>query len=144
MDYKLLAFSALAVFGVLFVSGLVVSLLSTQLQCSKIGVATSAKQGGISALAPTLVYTLAAIFLVIRRPFTTTFESFGVPEETARILGVGYLTMLVAWITTVWNVHNSEKAVCQTSLKEMTDFKKKMMAELAQKEKEKQQQAKKD
>jgi Na+(H+)/acetate symporter ActP len=144
MDYKLLAFSAIAVFGVLFVSGLIVSLLSTQLQCSKTGVTTSAKQGAISAVAPTLVYTLAAVFFMVRHPFSGTFESFGVPEDTARILGVGYVTMLTAWITTVWNVHNSEKTVCQTNLKEMTDFKKKMMAELAQKEKEKEQQAKKD
>jgi Na+(H+)/acetate symporter ActP len=144
MDYKLLAFSAIAVFGLLFISGSIVSLLSTQLQCSKTGVATSAKQGAISAMAPTLVYTLAAAFFVIRHPFSGTFESFGVPEDTARILGVGYVTMLTAWITTVWNIHNSEKTVCQTNVKEMTDFKKKMMAELAQKEKEKEEQAKKD
>ena len=45
--------------------------------------------------------------------------------------------MLTAWVTTVWNVHNSEKVVCQADLKEMTDFKKKLLAELAQKEKEK-------
>jgi uncharacterized membrane protein len=144
MDYKLLAFSAIAVFGLLFVSGLIVSLLSTQLQCSKIDSSTSAKQGAISAMAPTLVYILAVVFFIVRHPFSGTFESFGVPEDTARILGVGYITMLTAWITTVWNVHNSEKTVCQTNLKEMTDFKKKMMAELAQKEKEKEQQAKKD
>jgi Na+(H+)/acetate symporter ActP len=137
MDYKLLAFSAIAVFGVLFLSGFVVSLLSTQLQCSKIGVGTSAKQGMISALAPTLVYTLAAAFLIVRHPFSGTFESFGVPQDMAPILGVGYVTMLTAWVTTVWNVHNSEKVVCQTNLKEMTDFKKKLLAELAQKEKEK-------
>jgi len=143
MDYKLLGFSTVAVFGVLFVSELVISLISTQLQCSKIGAGTSAKQGAISAVAPTLVYVLSTIFLIVRRPFTGTFESYGVPEETARILGVGYITMLTAWITTVWNIHNSEKAVCQSNLKEMTDFKKKMMAELAQKEKAKEAQAKK-
>jgi hypothetical protein len=49
--------------------------------------------------------------------------------------------MLVSWITMVWNVHNSEKAVCQTTAKEMTDFKKKMMAELAEKEKQKEEHA---
>jgi len=134
MDYKLLAFSAGGVLGVMFLSGSVISLLSTQLQCSKIGVSTSLKQGLISAMAPTLVYTLAAVFFIIRHPFSSTFESFGVPEESARVLGVGYITMLTAWITTVWNIHNSEKTVCQTNLKEMTDFKKKMMSELAEKE----------
>jgi hypothetical protein len=137
MDYKLLAFSSAGVLGVMFLSGFVISLLSTQLQCSKIGTSTSLKQGLISAMAPTLVYTLAAAFFVIRNPFSGTFESFGIPEETARVLGVGYITMLTAWVTTVWNIHNSEKTVCQADLKEMTDFKKKMMAELAEKERQK-------
>jgi len=137
MDYKLLAFSSAGVIGVMFLSGVVVSLLSTQLQCSKIGMSTSLSQGLISSVAPTLIYTLSAAFFFIRHPFSGTFESFGVPEESARILGVGYLTMLTAWITTVWNIHNSEKVVCQTNLKEMTDFKKKMMAELAEKERQK-------
>jgi Na+(H+)/acetate symporter ActP len=142
MDYKLLAFSSAGVLGVMFLSGLVVSLLSTQLQCSKIGTSTSLKQGLISAMAPTLVYTLAAAFLIVRHPFSSTFESFGVPEDSARILGVGYLTMLTAWVTSVWNIHNSEKTVCQTNLKEMTDFKKKMMSELAEKERQKEANAK--
>ena len=143
MDYKLLGFSILGVGAVLFASGTVVSLLSTQLQCSKIGFATSAKQGLISAIGPTLVYALAAMFTMIRHPFSGTFESFGVPEETSRILGVGYVTMLTAWITTVWNIHNSEKTVCQADIKEMSAFKKKLMAELAEKERAKEEHAKK-
>jgi hypothetical protein len=141
MDYKLLGFSTLGVGGVLFASGTVVSLLSTQLQCSKIGFATSAKQGFISAIGPTLVYTLAAIFTMIRHPFSGTFESFGVPEETARILGVGYITMLTAWVTSVWNIHNSEKTVCQADVKEMSMFKKKLLSELAEKERAKEEHA---
>ena len=143
MDYKLLAFSCLAVFGLLLVSGFVVSLMSTQLQCSKTSMSTAFKQGAISALPPTIVYALSAVFLIIRNPYSRTFQSFGVDEETARILAVGYLTMLTCWITGVQNVHTSEKTVCQADLKEMTDFKKKMMAELAQKEKEKEANAKK-
>ena len=143
MDYTLLGLSGLAVFALTMVSGLIISLLSTQLQCSKISFVSSLKQGSISAVGPTIVYTLAAAFLLIRKPFSETFVSFGVPEETARILGVGYLTMLVSWITMVWNVHNSEKAVCQTTAKEMTDFKKKLLAELAEKEKQKEEHAKK-
>lgn len=143
MDYKLLAFSSLGVFGVLLLSGMVISVMSTQLQCSKIDTLTGIKQGAISAMAPTIVYALGALFFAIRHPFVGTFQSFGIPEETSRILGVGYITMLTAWVTTVWNIHNSEKAVCQTTLKEMTDFKKKMMSELAQKEKEKEDNSKK-
>ena len=143
MDYTLLGLSGLAVFGVTTVSGLIISLLSTQLQCSKISFVSSLKQGSISAVGPTIVYTLAAAFLILRKPFSQTFVSFGVPEETAGMLGVGYLVMLVSWITMVWNVHQSEKAVCQTTAKEMTDFKKKLLAELAEKEKQKEEHAKK-
>jgi hypothetical protein len=137
MDYKLLGFSGLAVFGVLVCSGTLISLLSTQLQCSKISFVSSLKQGSISAVGPTIAYLLATAFLIIRGPFSGTFQSFGIPEENSNILGVGYLTMLVCWITMVWNIHQSEKAVCQPNTKEMTNFKKKMLAELAEKEYEK-------
>jgi hypothetical protein len=143
MDYTNLGLSGLAVFGLTMVSGLIISLLSTQLQCSKVSFLTSLKQGSISAVGPTIVYVLAAAFLMVRNPFSQTFQSFGVPEDTARILGVGYLTMLVSWITMVWNVHNTEKTVCQANAKEMTDFKKKMMAELAEKERQKEAHSKK-
>jgi hypothetical protein len=143
MDYTLLGLSGLAVFGVTMVSGTMISLLSTQLQCSKTSFLSSLKQGSISAVGPTIVYTLTAAFLILRKPFSQTFVSFGVPEETSGMLGVGYLVMLVSWITMVWNVHQSEKAVCQTTAKEMTDFKKKLLAELAEKEKQKEEHAKK-
>lgn len=141
MDYTLLGLSGFTVFALTMVSGTIVSLLSTQLQCSKISFLSSLKQGSISAVGPTIVYCLAAMFLFVRTPFSGTFVSFGVPEETASVLGVGYLVMLVSWITMVWNVHNSEKAVCQTTAKEMTDFKKKLLAELAEKEKQKEEHA---
>jgi len=143
MDYKLLAFSGLGVYGVLTLSGMIISLLSTQLQCSKIGFTTSLSQGAISAVGPTIAYILGAAFLIIRHPFSGTFESFGIPEETARIVGVGYLPMLVSWVTMVLNIQNSEKTVCQSTAKEMTDFKKKLLAELAEKEKAKELQASK-
>ena len=137
MDYKLIAFSAIAVYILLFVSGMIISLISTQLQCSKIDAATSAAQGAISALGPTGFYCLSVIFPQVRRPFSETFKSFGIPDDTAEILGVGYLPMLLSWITMLQNIQNSEKAACQSTLKEMTDFKAKMLAELAQKEKAK-------
>jgi uncharacterized membrane protein len=137
MDYKLLAFSALAVFGVLSASGVVISMISTYMQCSKVGFGTSVWESTKAAVLPTIGYILAAAFLVVRHPFSSTFKSFGVPEETAIVVGVGYLPMLVSWVTMVSNVQNSEKTVCQADLKEMSDFRKKMMAELAEKEKAK-------
>jgi hypothetical protein len=137
MDYKLLALSGLGVYVLLFVSGMIISLISTQLQCSKIDAATSATQGAVFAVSPTLMYCLAVALQVVRKPFVETFKSFGIPEDTALILGVGYLPMLVSWITMVQNIQKSEKAACQSTLREMTDFKAKMLAELAEKEKAK-------
>jgi hypothetical protein len=141
MDYKLLIASMAGVFGVLLLSGTVISMLSTYMQCSKTKFTTSIWYGGWSSLTPTIVYGLSAAFLFIRRPFSNKFESFKVPEETARIVGVGYLTMLASWVSMVSNVQNSEKTVCQADLNEMSDFKQKMLAELAQKEKAKEEHA---
>jgi hypothetical protein len=143
MDYTKLLLSAVAVYGVLLISGAIISVLSTTLQCGKTGFGTAFMQGAIWSAGPTIVYAVAAAFLIVRRPFADTFQSFGIPELTARILGVGYLVMLTSWVTSVSIIHNSEKTVCQPDVKEMTDFKKKLMAELAEKEKAKEEHAKK-
>jgi len=143
MDYTKLLLSGLAVFVVSMVSGVIVSIISTTLQCSKLGFTTALYESGKWSIAPTVVYLLAAAFLLVRTSFVGTFRSFGVPEETARILGVGYLVMLISWVTSVSIIHNSETTVCQTDIATMTDFKKKMLAELAQKEKAKEDNAKK-
>jgi len=140
MEYLL---PTVVVFVIMFVSGVIISLLSTQLQCSKIGFGTSALRGLYSAFLPTIVYALAMMFELIRHPFSSTFESFGVTTETAKILGVGYLVMISSWVSVVSNINQSEKNVCKPDLKEMTDFKKKMMAELYEKEKAKQANAEK-
>lgn len=137
MDYGKLAAASGVVFGIMFISGFIISLLSTQLQCSKIGAGTSALRGLYSAILPTIVYALALFFNAVRHPFSSTFENFGVNAETSEILGVGYLVMLSSWVSIVSNINQSEKAVCKPDLKEMTDFKKKLMAELYQKEKDK-------
>jgi hypothetical protein len=143
MDYTQLAKASGVVFGIMFVTGMIVSLLSTTLQCSKTGFGTSALRGLYSAFLPTVVYAVASYFPAVRRPFSSTFEYFGVNSETSQILGLGYLVMLTSWVSVVSNINQSEKAVCKPDLKEMTDFKKKLMAELYQKEKAKQDNAEK-
>lgn len=134
MDYKQLAIASGAVFGLMFVSGMIISLISTQLQCSKVGAGTAALQGLYSSFLPTIVYALATYSDKIRHPFSSTFERFGVAYESSQILGVGYLVMLSSWVSIVWNINKSEKAVCKPDLKEMTEFKRKLLAELQQKE----------
>ena len=134
MDYKLWMFSLVAVYGALFVSGVVISLLSSQLQCSKINWAVSAQQGAIWASLPTLFYGITTYFEVVRSWFANPLKTFGVPEESAQIFGVGYVVMLLTWIMTVWNINNTEKGTCTPDTSEMTDFKKKLMAELQAKQ----------
>jgi len=126
-----------AVYGVLLVSGTIISLLSSQLQCSKLSIFESFKQGSYAALLPTGLYGLSVYFDFIRNPFGHTLTSFGIPESTSDIVGVGYLVMLALWITTVWNIHYTEKRVCVSSADEMSKFKKDLLAKLQQKEEEK-------
>jgi hypothetical protein len=66
--------------------------------------------------------------------FVNFFIARGLDSQTAGIIGVGYLLMLGAWVSGVWNVHNSEIATCVASTSEMTEFKDKLMKELAEKQ----------
>jgi hypothetical protein len=134
MDYKLWLFSLAAVFGALFISGVSISLLSSQLQCSKLNWTVSAQQGAIWASVPTLFYGVTTYFEVVRSWFANPLKTFGVPEDSAQVFGVGYVVMLFTWVMTVWNIHNTEKVACNPDANEMTEFKKKLMAELQAKQ----------
>ena len=134
MDYKLWLYSLLAVYGLLFISGVIISLLSSQLQCSKINWAVSAQQGAIWATLPTVFYGVTTYFERVRSWFANPLKTFGVPEEAAQVFGVGYVVMLFTWVMTVWNIHNTEKVACNPDAKEMTEFKQKLMAELQAKQ----------
>lgn len=118
----------------LFVSGFIISLLSSQLQCSKISVVTSLKEGGIFASIPTIVYGLATYFDAVRTPFKNTLESFGISPDSSPHMAVGYLVMITCWITSVWIIHSTGASVCVADVQEMTEFKKKLMAELQEKQ----------
>jgi len=129
--------SVAVVYGVLATAGFIISIISSQLQCSKIGFLESLKQGFFSALLPTAIYAASIFFEAVRSPFSNTLETFGLPKSTSNIVGVGYLIMLGMWITTVWNIHYTEKKVCVATADEMTKFKKDLLAKLQQKEEEK-------
>ena len=143
MDYKLVALSSACVYGTLLISGTIVSLLSSQLHCSKIGVGESFLQGSIFGVIPTIVYALAVIFLMIRKPFSNTLQSFGIPESYSPVLGVGYLVMLACWVSIVNNMHKTIKNVCNPDVNEMTRFKKNLLEKIAEKEREKEENAEK-
>lgn len=130
MDYKLWMFSMVAVYGVLFISGVIISILSSQLHCSKINWAGSAQQGAVWASLPTIGYGITTYFEVVRSWFANPLKTFGVPEESAQVFAVGYVVMLLSWVMTVWNINKTEKVACNPDTSEMTAFKKKLMAEL--------------
>ena len=135
MEWGQLGFSALAVYAVLFLAGMGVSLLSSGLQCGKVGWGTSAKYGALSGVLPTGVYALAAAFQSVRNPFARTIQYFGVSDkDTASIIGVGYLTLLAFCISIVSNIAKTETAVCQPTPSEMSAFKNQLLTELHNKQ----------
>lgn len=104
------------------------------MNCSKTNIGENAKQGAIWGVYPTLVYALSTYVDRVRRPFVNTLGSFGVPENIKEVVGVGYLLMLSVWIATVWNIHNTTKAVCVPSVDEMSQFKKNLIDKLKKKQ----------
>jgi hypothetical protein len=124
MDWK----SVASVYGVLLITGVVVSLLSTQLQCSKISFLVSFIQGLQFAAISTIPYAL------------TYFDQFRtllvdpLSEKLGPSAAIGFVIMLAAWPAGVLNVGHSESQTCVASTSEMTDFKNKLMKELADKQ----------
>lgn len=135
-NYTTWGLSSLAVYGVLTGIGVGISAMSSQLQCSKMSGTMSATYGAVWALPPALVYILSTFFQKVRSPFANTLQGtpFGLSEETAQFVGVGYLMALVTWIMTSWTINRTERAVCNPDAAEMTAFKKQLIAELQQKQ----------
>lgn len=144
-NYTSWGLSSLAVYGILTGIGVGVSVMSSQLQCSKMSGTTSAMYGAIWALPPALVYLLSTFFQTIRSPFVNTLKMapFGLTEESSQFVGVGYLMALTTWIMTSWVINRTERAVCNPDAAEMTQFKKKLIAELQQKQQEEEKNAEK-
>ena len=143
-NYTSWGLSSLAVYGVLTGIGIGVSALSSQLQCSKISGASSGMYGAIWALPPALVYLLSTFFQSVRSPFVSTLKMapFGLTDESSQFVGVGYLMALTTWIMTSWVINRTERSVCNPDAAEMTEFKKKLIAELQQKQQQEEANAK--
>lgn len=135
MDIGKLFVSTVIVYAVLFAAGMIISVASSGIQCQKTAPGTHATQGAIWAVYPTVVYGLAVSFPIVRRFAVNTLKSLlGFSQETAEVFGVAYLMMLVSWVATVWNIHQTEKAVCNPDANEMTAFKQQLISELKQKQ----------
>lgn len=128
--------SILAVYVLTFFSGWLISWVSGYMNCSKTSISENAKQGAIWGVYPTIVYAASTYYEPIRKPFVNTLTSFGVPENIKEVIGVGYLLMLSVWIGTVWNIHNTTKAVCVPSVDEMSKFKTNLISKLKKKQEE--------
>lgn len=131
--FKTLGISFAIMFGILSGVGILISIISTQLQCSKISFLTSLKQGLIYASAPSIIGTLG-YFCFVRGPFARTFQNWGLTPESSVTWAIAYLVAVTSWTMCVFIINASEKAVCKPSLGEMSEFKKKLLTELHQKE----------
>jgi hypothetical protein len=135
MEIGKLVLSSLSVYLAMFFVGMIISVASSGIQCQKTDAADHAKEGAIWAVYPTIIYGLASYLPIVRRFAVNTLRNvFKFTDETAEVLGVGYLMMLTSWVATVWNIHNTEKSVCNPDAREMTEFKQKLVAELKQKQ----------
>lgn len=144
-NYTTWGLSSLAVYGILTGIGVGISAMSSQLQCSKMSGTMSATYGAIWAAPPAIIYLLSTFFQQVRSPFANTLKTapFGLTDESAQFVGVGYLMALVTWIMTSWTINRTERAVCNPDAAEMTAFKKKLIAELQQKQQEEEKNAEK-
>ena len=131
-------------FLVLFVGGLLLCLASTFFMCEKINIVESLKESALFAVFPALVPILTHFVPAIQRPFENVLRNtFGVSEK-ADVLALGYLMMLVAWVSGSRVVGSIQTTVCIPTVDEVAAFKtyfqnkaaKKYAAEEAQKPKQ--------
>lgn len=135
MEFGKLAIAVFAVYGSMFLIGMIISVASSGIQCGKTDAGEHAKQGAIWATYPAVVYGLTVYFPVLRRFAVNTLRStFGLGEQYVEIAAVGYLMMLMSWIATVWNISSTEKTVCNPSVDEMAEFKQNLTQKLKEKQ----------
>jgi hypothetical protein len=124
MDWKGIG----SVYGIMLITGTVVSLISTQLQCSKVSFSVAFIQGLQFATISTIPYALT-YFDLVRNNLVNSFTNVFGPA-----IGLGVVIMLIAWPASALNVVHSEASTCVASTSEMTEFKNKLMKELADKQ----------
>jgi hypothetical protein len=111
-------------FLVLFAAGVILCLASTFFMCEKIDIIESLKESALFAVFPSLVPALTYFVPTILRPFENVLrDTFGVTPDKAPILGLGYIMMLVAWITGARAVGSIQKTVCIPTVDEVAAFK---------------------
>jgi hypothetical protein len=111
-------------FGVLFVAGVVMCLAGTFFYCETVNIVESMKEGAYFALWPALFSVLCHFVPAIVRPFENVLrDTFGVSPTMAPVLGLGYVMMLIAWITGAQAIGSIQKTVCIPTVDEVAAFK---------------------
>lgn len=141
MDWVSFGKSAAAVGGIMLSAGVVITYFSSGFLCSKW---TNFEWPFISGLIlcsiSILVYGISRYFEFVRNPVIEFFKSY--LPDIANVFGLWWIVFFLGIMpATVYIVMFAEKKVCNPDLNEMTEFKKKLIAELHSKELEKEKKA---
>lgn len=110
-------------FAVLFVGGMFLCIASTFFMCEKIDISESIKESALFAVFPALVPILTHFVPAVQRPFENVIRNtFGV-SENANVLALGYIMMLVAWVSGSRVVASIQTTVCIPTVDEVASFK---------------------
>ena len=129
-----------SVFGLLLGCGFGLAMLLSTFQCSKQDSGISFTEGLYWSAFPTIVYVLLQIspwFLsIFTKGLSSTLGYVGYKTDTAsyETVAIVYALILAGLIVTTRMVHSVEVSVCKPSTAELSAFKKKLMAELKEKE----------
>ena len=137
MDWVSFGKSAAAVGGIMLSAGVVITYFSSGFLCSKW---TNFEWPFISGLILSgisiLVYAISRYFEFVRKPVIEFFKSY--LPDIANVFGLWWIVFFLGIMpATVYIIMFAEKKVCNPDLNEMTEFKKKLIAELHSKELEK-------
>ena len=137
MDWVSFGKSAAAVGGIMLSAGVVITYFSSGFLCNKW---TNFEWPFISGLILSgisiLVYAISRYFEFVRKPVIEFFKSY--LPDIANVFGLWWIVFFLGIMpATVYIIMFAEKKVCNPDLNEMTESKKKLIAELHSKELEK-------
>jgi hypothetical protein len=134
MDWISFTKSAAAVGGIMLSAGIVITYFSSGFLCNKwTNFEWPFISGLILSTISMLVYGISRYFEFVRNPVIEYFKSY--LPDIANVFGLWWIVFFLAIMpATVYIIMFVEKKVCNPDLNEMTEFKKKLIAELHAKE----------
>jgi hypothetical protein len=137
MDWLSFGKSAAAVGGIMLSAGVVITYFSSGFLCNKwTNFEWPFISGLILSAISILVYAISRYFEFVRNPVIEYFKSY--LPDIANVFGLWWIVFFLGIMpASVYIIMFAEKKVCNPDLNEMTEFKKKLIAELHSKELEK-------